>query len=233
MEVLEVTQQQEIELKQQALTVIERSKLVKITSQETYNDAAKLLLEEIKPFRKRWAEFWDEIKKPLRQTLNAVQDKFNAADKPLEAAEAHIKNEIRRYDAEQERIRQEAQREAQLEAERKAEEERLAAAVMAEQAGASEEQIEEIASAPVMVVAPPVEPTYQRAAGISKARDNWKAKVTDMKKLCLAVAKGVVPAEYVLPNESALNARAKADKGTLNIPGVVPYNDPIIAGRAK
>jgi hypothetical protein len=82
------------------------------------------------------------------------------------------------------------------------------------------------------VVPPPVQPTYQKASGVS-TRENWKAKVTDIKKLCGAIAKGTVPITYVLPNESVLNARAKADRQTLNIPGVQAYNEPIISGRSK
>ena len=228
-----MAEQIEQELKQEALTVVQQAAMVRIVDQNSYNLAAALLTEQIIPFRKRWKEYWETLRKPAYAAYQAILDKFNEGDRPAENAEKQVKLAILGWDLEQDRIRQELQRKAQEEAERKEQEERLAAAVIAEESGATEEQVEEIVSAPVVVVAASVEPTYQRAAGISKARDNWKAKVTDMKKLCAAVAKGLVPADYVLPNESALNARAKADKNTLNIPGVVPYNDPIISGRAK
>jgi hypothetical protein len=162
-----IEQAQEQELKQEALTVVQKAALVKIVDQATYDSAAALLTEQIMPFRKRWKEYWEALRKPAYAAYQAILDKFNEGDKPAEQAERQVKNAIRAWDLEQERIQQELQRKAQEEAEHRAEEERLAAAVMAEQAGASEEQIEEIASAPVMVVAAPVEPTYQRASGIS------------------------------------------------------------------
>jgi hypothetical protein len=219
-------------IKQEALTVIERAKIVRITDQETYDGACSILLNEIKPFRKRWAEYWDEIKKPAYAAYKAIQAKFSEGDEPLERAERQVKMEIAKWDAEQERIRQELQRKAEEEARKAEEEERLRVATLAEESGASPEQVNAIVDAPVTAVATPVASTYAKAAGVS-TRENWKAKVTDLKKLCAAVGKGQVPLSYVIPNEAALNARAKADKATLNIPGVVAYNDPIVSGRSR
>lgn len=222
----------EQEIKQQALTIVEQSKIVRITDQQTYDGACFLLLSQIKPFRKRWAEYWEEVKKPAYAAYKAIQDKFNEGDKPLEAAERQVKAEIAKWDTEQERIRQDLQRKAEEEARKAEEEERLRAATLAEESGSTEEEVNAIIDAPVIAVAPPVEPTYQRASGVS-TRENWKARVIDVKKLCAAIAKGTVPPNYVTPNESVLNARAKADKNTLNIPGVVACNDPIISGRSR
>lgn len=219
-------------IKQEALTIVEQAKIIKITDQPSYDQACSLLTEQIKPFRKRWAEYWDTVKKPAYQAYQAVLGKFNEGDKPLETAEKQVKSEIARWDAEQERKRQELQRKAEEEARKAEEEERLRVASLAEESGATAEEVDAIVDAPVTVVAPPVAPTYQKASGIS-TRENWKARVTDIKKLCAAIAKGTVPITYVVPNESVLNARAKADKGTLNIPGVVAYNDPIISGRTR
>ena len=133
---------------------------------------------------------------------------------------------------EQERKRQELQRQAELEARRVEEESRANAAVVAEETGATEEEVAEIINAPSMAVAAPVDPVYVKAAGIS-TRENYKARVTDLRKLCLAVAKGQVPISYVEANMTALNARAKADKLTMAVPGVVAYNDPIVSGKTR
>lgn len=222
----------EAEIKQEALTIVEQTKVIKIIDQPTYDAAASLLLDKIKPFRKRWQQYWDDVKKPAWAAYQAIQSKFNEGDKPLEAAEIAVKQEIRRWEAEQERVRQELQRKAEADAREREEEERLQAATLAEEAGATEDEVQEVLNAPTMSVAPPVEPTYQKAVGVS-SRENWKAKVTDMKKLCAAIAKGQAPVTYVLANESALNARAKADKQTLNIPGVVAYNESVISGRSR
>jgi hypothetical protein len=222
----------ENEIKQEALTVVEQAKIVKITDQPSYDNACSLLLDQIKPFRKRWNEYWESVKAPAWAAYKAIQEKFNEGDRPLEAAERQVKIEIARWDAEQERIRQEAQRRAEEEVRRAEEEERLRVATLAEQSGASANEVDAIVDAPIVTVAPLVQPTYQKASGIN-TRENWKARVVDMKKLCAAIGKGQVPITYVLPNDSVLNARAKADKATLNIPGIAPYNEPIVAGRSR
>lgn len=219
-------------IKQEALTIVEQAKIIKISDQPSYDHACSLLLDNVKPFRKRWAEYWATVKDPAWKAYQAIQAKYNEGDKPLEAAERQIKSEIARWDTEQERIRMELQRKAEEDARKAEEEERLRIATLAEESGATEEQVNEIVNAPVLVVAPPVAPTYQKASGMS-TRENYKARVTDMKKLCAAIGKGTVPVTYVLPNEAVLNARAKADKNTMNIPGVVPYNDPIVSGRTR
>ena len=222
----------EQEIKQEALSVIERSKIVKITDQQTYNQATSLLLEQVMPFRKKWKAYWQVVKKPLKEAVEAVQAKFNEADEPLEKAEKAIKAELSRWELEQDRIQQELQRKAEKEAREREENDRIMEATLAEEEGATAEEVQAIVSAPVTVVAPPVERTYEKASGVS-SRDNWKCRVTDIKALCKAIGAGKVPANYVLPNESVLNARAKADRQTLAIPGCVPWNDKVISGRTK
>jgi hypothetical protein len=223
---------QEETIKQEALTIVEQAKIIKITDQTSYDAACSLLLEQIKPFRKRWSDYWQTVKIPAYQAYRAILDKFNEGDGPLELAERQVKSEISKWDSEQERVRQELQRKAEEEARAREEEERLIAATLAEEAGASETEVNAIVEAPMLAVAPPVAPTYQRASGVS-TRENWKAKVIDIKKLCLAIGKGQIPSNYVLANESALNARAKADRATLNIPGVAAFNDPVVSGRSR
>lgn len=224
--------EQEQELKQQALTVVERAKFVKIQDQDSYDSATSLLLNEIIPFRKKWEAYWNPIRESAYSTYKGILNKFNEGDKPAEVAERAVKAEIRRWDDEQERIRQELQRKAQEEADRAAEEERLRAAIVAEESGATDEEVSGIVDAPVVAVAAPVAPTYAKAAGVSK-RDNWKAKVTDLHALVKAAAKDKSLLAYLQANDSALNNRAKADKQTLNIPGVVAWNDSVISGRGR
>jgi hypothetical protein len=223
-------------IRQEALTVVERSKIVKIVDQNTYTDASILLLDVIMPLRRKWNNFWygvDDGPVPLAyKAYKSVLGKFNEADKPLEDAEMRVKSAIGIWEEEQKRKQQELQREAERAARKAEEEARQNAAAVAEDSGASEEEVAAIVEAPILAVAQPVAPTYQKAAGISN-RENYKARVTDIKKLCAAVAKGLVPVSYVEPNMTALNARAKADKLTMNVPGVVAYNDPIVAGRKK
>lgn len=224
--------EQEQELKTQALTIVERAKLVKITDQASYDQASSLLLNQIVPFRKRWAEYWSPLKESAWKAYKAVTNKISEIDDPAEQAERSVKGAIRTWDEAQEKIRHEAQLKAQQEAERQAEEERLRAAIVAEEAGASDDEVKAIVDTPVAVVAAPVEPTYQRASGIS-TRKTYKCKVIDLKALARAVVAGKVPVDYILPNQKALDARAKADGTTLNIPGCVSYEDVVIAARTR
>lgn len=224
--------EQEKELKQEALTVVQHSQSIAIIDQLTYNEASSLLLEQIIPFRKKWSDYWAPLRKAAWDNHKAVMQKYNDGDAPAEQAERIVKIKLRIWDEQQRKIEEESQRKAQEAAEALEREERLKAAVIAEQSGASNDEVTDIMDAPVAVVAAPVAPAYQRALGISQ-RKHWTARCTDIKKLCLAVAKGQVSPEYVLPNMTALNARAKADKQTMNIPGCVAKNEPIVAGRVK
>lgn len=226
------TIEQEQELKQEQLTVTQEANLVKIVDQQTYDSATYLLLQRIIPFRTRWKAYWETLRVPAYASYKAIMDKFNEGDNPAETAERKVKAEIRRWDDEQSRIQQAEQRKAQEAAEREERERRIQSAVIATDSGATEQEVEAILEAPVAVVAAPVEPTYQKATGVS-GRDNWKCKVTDMKALVKAVAAGKVPITYIQANESVLNARAKADRETLNIPGCLAYNERIISGRSR
>jgi len=227
-----IEQAQEDTLKQEALTVIQKAAIVKIVDQPTYDSATSLLLENIIPFRQRWEAYWAPLRKAAWDAHKSIMAKFNEGDVPAAQAEMLVKSEISRWDIEQRRIEADRQRKAQEEAERVAKEEQLKAAIAAEQSGASKEEVEDIFDAPVAVVAAPVAPVYNRASGVS-TRESWECTVTDIKKLCLAVAKGQVSPEYVLPNMAALNARARADKRTMNIPGCIAQPKSIVAGRVK
>jgi hypothetical protein len=224
--------EQEKELKTEALTIVQKASAIVIRDQTTYNSASALLLQQIIPFRKRWAEYWSPLKAAAWEAHKSIMAKFNEGDVPAAQAEMLVKSEISRWDIEQRRIEADRQRKAQEEAERVAKEEQLKAAIAAEQSGASKEEVEDIFDAPVAVVAAPVAPVYNRASGVS-TRESWECTVTDIKKLCLAVAKGQVSPEYVLPNMAALNARARADKRTMNIPGCIAQPKSIVAGRVK
>lgn len=222
----------EDELKQESLTIVERAKIVKIVDQPSYDAACSLLLDGIKPFRKRWEEYWSSPKKLAYSAYKSILDKFTEGDAPLELAEKQVKAALAVWTTEQERKRQELQRQAEAEARRVEEEARANAAAVAEDSGASEEEVQAIVDTPVMVTAQPVEPTFQKASGVS-VKEVWSARVIDIKKLCAAIAKGTVPVSYIEPNMTALNQRARADRATLNVPGVIAVKDSVVAGRVR
>lgn len=149
-----------------------------------------------------------------------------------QAAEA----DRQRREAEAAEIRQ-AELKARLEAIKAEEDARVQAALNAQANGAGNDIVESILDTPTVVipeVAPlsayiepapyitPVvaAPTYDRVVGTGIVR-TWSAQVTSIRELCAAVVRGDVAENYVLPNQVALNQRAKADKSAMKIPGVV------------
>ena len=74
-------------------------------------------------------------------------------------------------------------------------------------------------SAPVIEVAREV----PKVAGQS-VRKTWKARVTDIQQ---------VPREWMVVNESALNAFAKSTKGAVKVPGVEFFEESTLASSSK
>lgn len=214
------------------MTVVQKAQVIVVMDQISYDSAASLLLEVIKPMRKKLADYWTPLKETAYRSYKQILDKYGEMDKPMELAEMQVKAALSKFTQQQEIIRQAEQRKAQLEAERIEREEKEKHALEAIDAGLPEDQVEAMLAAAPVAVAPVIGKTYEAAAGIS-TRENWKARIVDVKELCKAVGKGLVPVTYVIPNEAALNARARADKSTLAIPGVQAYNEPIISGRTK
>lgn len=167
--------------------------------------------------------------------LKAALIKWQDEQARLQRIEQARLEAIARAEAEADRQRREAEARVIMEAERKRDEEaRIAAALEAQTAGAGEETVAAILDTPVLDVAPveaymepaayvaPVvaAPTYQRMVGTG-IREVWGCRIVNMKQLCAAIGRGEVPENYVT-GTTALNDRARADKGMLKIPGVEP-----------
>lgn len=214
-----------------ALSWPERAKAVAIVDQPSYDYAAGLLID-IATLEAEIAEHH----KPIKDAAFKVHKAAVAAEKrlldPLGTAKGILKCSLSIWEVEQERIRLELQRKAEEEQRRLAEEAALAAALAAEANGATaaeaEAIMEEVAAQPVYV--PPAAPTFQRATGVS-TRQTWHAEVTNLRELARAVGDGRISENYIQPNITALNSAARAEKGTLRIPGVRAVMDTGIAVR--
>lgn len=204
--------------------------------------------------------------RPLDAAKKTIMDHFRPWETALSQAETAWKQSMGAYQAEQRRLREEAERRA-AEAARK-ERERLAAeaakreeaarkereraeakareleeAGKTERAAALRVRAEERAvatesdaqalqlAAMTMPTAPVVHMPAPKAAGVS-SRTIWKHEVTDLRALARAVADGIVPPTAILPNDSYLGQRARADKEHTNIPGVRVFSDTSVAVRA-
>lgn len=135
---------------------------------------------------------------------------------PFEEVRVGARRKRLEYQAEQERIAQEAQRKAEEEARRLAEQKRQEEIEEAE-AFESEEKTKALKQAPVEVPAVQVKST----AKVKGARTLWHAEVVSLKQLAAAIATGTVPESYIMPNMSVLNNLAVRDKERFSMPGVV------------
>jgi hypothetical protein len=139
----------------------------------------------------------------------------------LVEAENHLKPMISRYQAEQERIRQEEEARIRRELAKQEEEARLQAAIEAEKAGHKAEA-EEILSEPVPVSPVILPKTTPKVEGIS-SREVWKFRIVDATK---------IPREYMVPDEVGIGSVVRSTKGKVQIPGVEIYKESVVsAGR--
>lgn len=220
-----------------ALTWADKAKALTITDSASYQVAANLKID-LATLRKAIIADNEAPKKAAAAAHKAACDHENKYLKPVQEAEAILVTSIKKWQDEQERLRRieqariETEARAAAEADRKRREEEAATIRKAEEEAALNAAIasgsDEVAELPPVeayiepapYIPPPIAaPTYEKVTGLGITR-RWGAEVTDIKKLCRAVADGVVPDSYVLPNMPALNSRAQADKQGMMLPGV-------------
>lgn len=244
------------ELESVTKIALDSAQSLKIDSPAMYASAAREL-QEIKGRAKALDEKRKAITAPLDAAKKAVMDLFRSPLATLEQAESVIKRAIVAWDSEQERLRKaeemrlrevarkererlEAEaRKAEEVARKKSEELKLKAEAQAaagnvekanallEKASATLESASDKAAAlqqqASIVQAPTVVREQSKVAGISM-RTLWRARVVDA---------SLVPREYMLPNETALNKVAEATKGSIKIPGVEIYSEQSVAASRK
>jgi hypothetical protein len=132
-------------------------------------------------------------------------------------------SDLKRFEREQEELRQRLQREAEAKQRQEEEERRLAAATAAEAVGLSEQGVQTILTAPDTAPAPVAAPTFNRVKGLGH-RENWCAEVTDFYALVKAVAKDKKLLPLLEANMPALNAQARSLKTAMQLPGVRAVN---------
>jgi hypothetical protein len=208
------------EIEKQAVALRAESGALVVDSPERYAAAGEFLKGV-----KRYAAAVEEAFGPVVKSAHtawksavAQRDKFL---EPAADAERTVKGRMSTWFQEQERIRRAEEARLQAEAQRAAEEDRLAQAVAAEEAG-EQEVADALADAPV--VAPPV--VVPRSApdvkGVS-VRSVWRWRVADER---------LVPREYLTIDEQKIGGVVRALKGQARIPGVEVFEEKsVVAGR--
>lgn len=157
-----------------------------------------------------------------RYAKYARDEKLKAEREKREHEEAIKQQEQERLRAEAEALKIEALRLSQeaLNAESRDESVLLESAADDARREADQLRVEALTvEAPVLPLRPSVEPPK----GVT-VRSNWTFELTSFDDLIKAVMAGKVSREALLPNEVYLRSRARADKGTCQIPGIRVYD---------
>lgn len=215
---------QERELETTAVAWPAKARAIAIADQVSYNQAAALKLG-LRELRQQIVAHHKEPKEKAFQAHRSIVAAEKRMLDPVTEAETIINRSLDTWEKAQELKRLEAERKAREAAAKLEEEMRLQAAAEAEAEGAPEEIVEEILDTPIQLPEPVVAPTYQRVAGAAPRAKNFHAVIVSKKEMCRAVADGKLDEIYVDGNMTALNARARAEKTALNIPGVKAVRD--------
>ncbi len=217
-------------LEQRSLTVVERARILTIRTAEDAERAAELA----RAIRELRAEAEAHHRPVIQAALEAHRralDALKRIDEPLREAENLVKRALAEWTAEQERLRLEAERRAREEAERLRLEAIEAQIEAMESAGASPQEIQAaIAAAESSPVIAPRVPSPVRPSGVSTRRI-YRAHVHSLIELVRWVAENPSHENLLEPNQSALNALARAQGTALSIPGVRVVVEDVVAVR--
>jgi hypothetical protein len=179
------------------------------------------IVRGVKAQRKTLDEFFDPgIKKAHELHKGLVAQKKQFTDR-LDTAEAAGKRAMLAFDQEQARIREEERRRLQAIADEQARKERERLEKEAVRLKTPEKQAERLEQA-AAVAAPVVQVAEAPKAEGASTRKIWKARVVDV---------ALVPREFMIVNEKALDAMAKATKGATPVAGVEFYAEEVMAIR--
>jgi hypothetical protein len=206
---------------QQAVAVIEQQAVVKVASVQERGNALEMV-KQIKSRRDEVVAFFSDTKNKAHAAWKAIVAQEKSFTDRLAGAERKIKQAVMAFDREQEAIRQTEQRRLQAIADENARKERERLEKLADQRKTPE--VKEAYREQAAAVAAPVinlAPVVPKVEGVS-VRKTWKARVVDETN---------VPREFLMVNEKALDAYAKATKGKIEVAGVEFYEQESMAIR--
>lgn len=191
--------------------IVEKAKTITIASRDQYAEAldfCKVILN----MRKSAVATKEKLKRPALDFNKAVDEQFNAVDKPLAEVEGVIKKKLLNFDREEELKAAEAER-----LRKQAEEKALADAKTAEEANnpvAAEALLEIAVSKSEEVVAPAQTGAKTDFATGFKKKGPWKVEVLDLSK---------VDRRFLILDESLVKKAAAA--GETNLSGLKVWQE--------
>lgn len=220
-----VTEAPDPALATEAIAWPDRASAIVITDADSYAVACGWLLG-IKDLRKKIADTFDPHVKRAHDAHKALLKEKAEAEAPLTRAELLLKDRIRAYDAEQDRIRREQQRLADEAARQEAERIALEQAAAMELEAHATGDVALMAEA-VAILETPVAPVPY--APIAKATPKV-AGVSIRKRFAFRIVnEAAVPRQYLSVNESKIRAVVSALGQAANIPGVQVYEETSVA----
>jgi len=184
-----------------------------IKDERTYNEAVTFR-NKILNTQRTWLTIIRPAVKAAHNAHQRVKAVENLLNKPLQGAlDDSLDPAITRYRVEEENRRRIAQEQINRKLRQEEEDRRIAEAEELAKSGKLAEA-DEILSAPI--TAPEVVlPSTTKVEGIQD-RTYWSVQIFDIKLLCKAVADGVIPSAYVLPNMPMLNTLSRSLKSAMN-----------------
>lgn len=205
------------ELEKGAVTILERINAIMVKTADDYVSAAEFK-KECKARQKDVNEAFDPIVKDANTAWKKAIDQRTKYLAPYVEAENAVDAKIRVYLNEEERKRREEEARVQ-EAQRKEAARLQKRSEKAAEQGKTEKAEELRERAEQTQIATPIIPsTVPKVAGMVK-RKIWKFKIVNA---------SLIPREYLVPDEVAIGAVARAMKEKTNIPGVQVYEDLVI-----
>lgn len=199
------------EVEQEITSVQTVATSLAIINNESYTEAGRLLTT-IKKVEKTIKEYFKPLKDNAHRAWKAICDRENEEIDKLLPSRLYLDKQMTSYNLEQERIRRVTEERLRQEAVKREEEERLQAALQAEKEG-NKAEAEAILSEPVFVPPPIVPKETPKVNGLTMVTD-WKWKLADI---------NLVPRQYLITNDTAINAVVKSLKDKCNIPGIEIY----------
>lgn len=197
-------------IKSEVAPVVDQAASMVVNSAESYGSASDFL-KRVKQAQNRVTAFFAPMKQKAYEAHRAITAQESETLKPLQQAEATVKRIMSEYYQAQERIRIAEQQKAQAAADEAARKERERL-----EREASKLKTPELREQRMEKAAQVIAPMIQVATAVpvisgQQVRKTWKAVVVNV---------DLVPREYMVVNEQALQAFARATKGAVKIPGV-------------
>lgn len=180
-------------------------------------------LKLAKGYRQKVVDFFAPMKKRAYDSWKGICNTESQFTTRLDGIEKTAKSALITYQRREEEKRLAEQRRLQAEADERArkEAERLAARAEKAELSGKTEKAEVLREQAAEVVAPVIQvaSATPKVEGAS-VRKIWRARVVDPQQ---------VPREFLIVNEKALEAYAKATKGAVSVPGVEFYEESSLA----